>query len=64
MGDYVLTAENLITGSLADDDVAMGGPHIGIHRPSRSGWQWDCGRRPQEEGLHSGDHARFRRPQT
>ena len=27
MGDYVLTAENLITGSLADDDVAMGGYH-------------------------------------
>jgi hypothetical protein len=24
VGDYVLTAENLITGSLADDDVAMG----------------------------------------
>ena len=28
VGDYVLTAENLITGSLADDDVAMGGYHI------------------------------------
>jgi len=25
MGDYVLTVENLITGSLADDDDAMGG---------------------------------------
>ena len=36
VGDYVLTAENLITGCLADDDVAMGGYHIGIHRPSRS----------------------------
>jgi hypothetical protein len=36
VGDYVLTAENLITGSLVDDDVAMGGYHIGIHRPSRS----------------------------
>jgi hypothetical protein len=27
VGDYVLTAENLITGSLGDDDVAMGGYH-------------------------------------
>lgn len=35
-GDYVLTAENFITGSLADDDVAVGGYHIGIHRPSAS----------------------------
>lgn len=50
MGDYVLTAENLITGSLADDDVAMGGYHIGIHRPSGSGWRWDAAARPQEEG--------------
>jgi hypothetical protein len=39
VGDYVLTAENLITGSLADDDDAMGGYHIGIHRPSGSGWR-------------------------
>jgi len=36
VGDYVLTAENLITRSLADDDGAMGGYHIGIHRPSGS----------------------------
>jgi hypothetical protein len=36
VGDYVLTAENLITGSLADDDVAMGGYHIGIHRHAAS----------------------------
>ena len=28
--------ENLITGSLADDDVAMGGHHVGSHRPSGS----------------------------
>jgi hypothetical protein len=28
VGDYVLTAENLITGSLADDDVAMSGHHV------------------------------------
>jgi hypothetical protein len=34
MGDYVLTAEDLITGSLADDDVATGRYHTGIHRPS------------------------------
>ncbi|MBO0786229.1 MAG: FAD-dependent oxidoreductase [Actinobacteria bacterium] len=46
-GDYVLTAENLNTGSPADDEVAMGGYHIGIHRPSgRHGWRWDCGRPP------------------
>jgi len=64
VGGYVLTAENLITGSLAVDDVAMGGYHIGIHRPSRSGWRWDCGRPATEGGLQSGDHARFRRPQT
>ncbi len=63
-GDYVLTAENLITGSLADDDDAMGGYHIGIHRPSGSGWRWDCGRPAIGGGLHGGDHARFRRPQT
>jgi hypothetical protein len=34
-GDHVPTAENLITGALADDDV-MGGYHIDIHRPSGS----------------------------
>jgi len=27
VGDYVLTAENLITGSLAVDDLAMGWYH-------------------------------------
>jgi hypothetical protein len=27
VGDYVVTAENLIIGALADDDVAMGGYH-------------------------------------
>ena len=64
VGGYVLTAENLITGSLAVDDVAMGGYHIGIHRPSRSGWRWDRGRPATEGGLQGGDHARFRRPQT
>ena len=48
-GDYVLTAENLITGSLADDDVAVGGYHIGIHRPNRSGGGIAAAR-PQEEG--------------
>src|SRR5262249_45994440 len=64
VGDYVLTAENLITGSLADDDVAMGGYHIGIHRPSRSGWRWDCSRPATGGGLHGGDHARVRRPPT
>jgi hypothetical protein len=51
VGDYVLTAENLITGSLADDDVAMGGYHIGIHRPSGStGGGGIAAVRPQEEG--------------
>jgi hypothetical protein len=38
VGAYVLTAENL-TGFLADDDVAMGGYHIGINRPSGNGWR-------------------------
>ena len=33
MTDYALAAENLITGSLADDDVAMGGYHIGRGSP-------------------------------
>jgi len=50
VGHYVLTAENLITGSLADDDVAMGGYHIGIHRPSGSGSGGIAAARPQEEG--------------
>jgi len=50
VGDYVLTAENLITGSLAVDDVAMGGYHIGIHRPSGSGSGGIAAARPQEEG--------------
>jgi hypothetical protein len=36
VGDYVLTAENLITGSLADDDVAMGG----YHRDPPAEWKW------------------------
>jgi hypothetical protein len=44
VGDYFLTAESLVTGSLADDDIAMGGYHIGINRPSGSGWRRDCGR--------------------
>jgi hypothetical protein len=34
---HVLTAENLITGSPADDDVAMGGHHAGIP-PAK--WKW------------------------
>jgi hypothetical protein len=37
VGDYVLTAENLITGSLADDDVAMGGYH---DRDPPAEWKW------------------------
>lgn len=36
MGDYVLTADDLIAGARHDDDVAMGGYHIDIHRPSGS----------------------------
>lgn len=36
MGDYVLTAEDLVSGARHDDDVAMGGYHIDIHRPSGS----------------------------
>ena len=65
MGDYVLTAEILITGSLADDDAAMDGYHIGIHRPSGStGGGGIAATRPQRGGVHGGDHARFRRPQT
>jgi hypothetical protein len=35
-GDYVLPAEDLLTGARHDDDVAMGGYHIDIHRPSGS----------------------------
>jgi hypothetical protein len=51
VGDHVLTAENLITGSLADDDVTMGGYRIGIHRPSGStGGGGIAAARPQEEG--------------
>ena len=51
MGDYVLTAEILITGSLADDDTPMDGYHIGIHRPSAStGGSGIAATRPQEKG--------------
>lgn len=35
-GDYVLPAEDLVTGARHPDDVAMGGYHIDIHRPSGS----------------------------
>jgi hypothetical protein len=34
MGDYVLNAEDLITGRVFDDAVSMGGYHIDIHRPA------------------------------
>ena len=34
MGDYVLTAEDLIQGRVFDDAVSMGGYHIDIHRPA------------------------------
>jgi hypothetical protein len=34
VGDYMLTAEDLIQGRTFDDVVAMGGYHIDIHRPS------------------------------
>jgi len=34
MGDYVLTADDLIEGRTFPDVVAMGGYHIDIHRPS------------------------------
>ena len=51
MGDYVLTAENLIAGALADDDVATGGYHIDIHRPSGSmGGGGIAAARPHGEG--------------
>ena len=36
MGDYVLTAEDLIEGKEFDDAVSMGGYHIDLHRPSGS----------------------------
>jgi hypothetical protein len=46
VGDHILTSENLITGSLAADDV-----DIGIHRPSGStGGGGMAASRPQEEG--------------
>jgi hypothetical protein len=51
VGAYILTAEILITGSLADDDAAMDGYHIGIHRPSGStSGGGIAATRPQEEG--------------
>jgi hypothetical protein len=34
MGDYLLTADDLIAGRVFDDAVSMGGYHIDIHRPS------------------------------
>lgn len=34
MGDYLLTAEDLIAGRVFDDAVSMGGYHIDIHRPA------------------------------
>lgn len=34
MGDYLLTAEDLIEGRVFDDAVAMGAYHIDIHRPA------------------------------
>jgi hypothetical protein len=36
IGDYVLTAEDVISGRRFDDAVSMGGYHIDIHRPSGS----------------------------
>jgi hypothetical protein len=36
IGDYVLPAEDLLVGARHGDDVAMGGYHIDIHRPSGS----------------------------
>jgi hypothetical protein len=48
---YVPTAEILITGSLADDDDAVDGYQIGIHRPSGStGSSGIAATRPQEDG--------------
>jgi hypothetical protein len=34
MGDYVLTADDLVAGRVFDDAVSMGAYHIDIHRPS------------------------------
>jgi len=34
LGDYVLTADDVVAGRCFDDAVAMGGYHIDIHRPS------------------------------
>lgn len=34
VGDYMLTADDLVAGRRFDDAVAMGGYHIDIHRPS------------------------------
>jgi hypothetical protein len=34
MGDYVLTAEDLIAGRVFEDAVSMGAYHIDIHRPA------------------------------
>lgn len=34
IGDYILTANDLVCGREFDDAVAMGGYHIDIHRPS------------------------------
>ena len=34
MGDYVLTAEDLMAGRVFDDAVSMGAYHIDIHRPA------------------------------
>jgi hypothetical protein len=34
MGDYVLTADDLVAGRTFDDAVSMGAYHIDIHRPS------------------------------
>ncbi|MFO1451418.1 MAG: FAD-dependent oxidoreductase [Opitutaceae bacterium] len=34
LGDYVLTAEDLVEGRVFDDAVSMGAYHIDIHRPS------------------------------
>jgi hypothetical protein len=34
LGDYVLNADDLVSGRRFDDAVAMGGYHIDIHRPS------------------------------
>ena len=36
VGDYMMTAEDLVEGRYFDDAVAMGGYHIDIHRPSGS----------------------------